>query len=154
MLIPQKKKSAWLSPFEQLQSLKAAQPDSKVDIITHKQMRWRGHLRPSPLSKQYEIAIRYSSSKCFPCVFVLNPKLQQFNGQPIPHRYGDGSLCLFRPSKKEWNGTMRISDTILPWASLWLYYYEIWLATGEWLGGGEHPTTEAEKQASLNSQSN
>jgi len=22
---------------------------------------------------------------------------------------------------------------------LWLFYYEIWLATGEWCGGGVHP---------------
>jgi len=23
---------------------------------------------------------------------------------------------------------------------LWLYYYEVWHLTDEWLGGGEHPT--------------
>jgi len=34
---------------------------------------------------------------------------------------------------------MSLADTILPWASLWFFYYEIWLATGEWVGGGEHP---------------
>ncbi len=34
---------------------------------------------------------------------------------------------------------MTLADTILPWASLWLFYYEVWLATGEWVGGGEHP---------------
>jgi hypothetical protein len=22
---------------------------------------------------------------------------------------------------------------------LWLYYYEVWLVTAIWLGGGEHP---------------
>ena len=34
---------------------------------------------------------------------------------------------------------MWIADTILPWTSLWLYFYELWHATGQWLGGGEHP---------------
>lgn len=34
---------------------------------------------------------------------------------------------------------MRIANTILPWTSLWLYYYEIWLGTGKWEGGGDHP---------------
>ena len=29
-----------------------------------------------------------------------------------------------------------ISDTIIPWVADWLLYYELWLATGEWLGGG------------------
>jgi len=28
--------------------------------------------------------------------------------------------------------------TILPWTSLWLHFYEIWLVTGVWHGGGEH----------------
>ncbi|MGH8092034.1 MAG: hypothetical protein ACREIF_00990 [Chthoniobacterales bacterium] len=31
---------------------------------------------------------------------------------------------------------MRLADTIVPWTSRWLYFYEIWLATGEWMGGG------------------
>jgi hypothetical protein len=34
---------------------------------------------------------------------------------------------------------MKISDTIVPWAVLWLYYFEDWLATDEWKGGGKHP---------------
>jgi hypothetical protein len=34
---------------------------------------------------------------------------------------------------------MYIADTIVPWAALWLVFYEYWLATGLWLGGGEHP---------------
>ena len=31
---------------------------------------------------------------------------------------------------------MSISSTIIPWTSEWLYYYEIWLINGDWLGGG------------------
>src|SRR5438034_3968094 len=27
-----------------------------------------------------------------------------------------------------------------PVACLWLYYYEVWHTTGEWLGGGLHPS--------------
>jgi hypothetical protein len=34
---------------------------------------------------------------------------------------------------------MFLADTILPWAVEWLAYYEIWLATGVWYGGGEWP---------------
>ncbi len=36
-----------------------------------------------------------------------------------------------------------ISRTIIPWAIEWLYYYEIWCVTGEWQGGGAHPTAKA-----------
>ena len=35
-----------------------------------------------------------------------------------------------------------ISETIMPWLALWLFHYEAWHATGEWLGGGQEPTTK------------
>lgn len=31
---------------------------------------------------------------------------------------------------------MYISETTVPWLSLWLLHYEAWHAIGEWLGGG------------------
>jgi transposase InsO family protein len=34
---------------------------------------------------------------------------------------------------------MRLDQTIVPWTSLWLFYFEDWLSEGEWRGGGEHP---------------
>jgi len=36
---------------------------------------------------------------------------------------------------------MAIADTIIAWASEWLFFYELWLATGEWHGGGHDPTS-------------
>jgi hypothetical protein len=36
----------------------------------------------------------------------------------IPHMYGQKTLCLYRPSKNEWDSTMSLADTIQPWASL------------------------------------
>lgn len=54
--------------------------------------------------------------------------------------YQQKTLCLFNPTKGDWNSRMRIDSTILPWATLWLYFYEVWHATGAWLGGGDHPS--------------
>lgn len=35
---------------------------------------------------------------------------------------------------------MLLVDTILPWTSQWLLYYELWLITGHWMGSGhDHP---------------
>ena len=34
---------------------------------------------------------------------------------------------------------MRLFDTLIPWTAEWLWYFEDWLATGVWSGGGEHP---------------
>jgi hypothetical protein len=42
---------------------------------------------------------------------------------------------------------MFIDKTIVPWCYLWLFYFEDWLATGEWKGGGIHPETPDGKDA-------
>jgi hypothetical protein len=34
---------------------------------------------------------------------------------------------------------MRIDLTIVPWAMLWLFYFEEWLSSSDWKGGGVHP---------------
>jgi hypothetical protein len=39
----------------------------------------------------------------------------------------------------EWEPTLLLSRTVVPWAVLWFYYFEIWLVTGEWPGNGAHP---------------
>jgi hypothetical protein len=40
---------------------------------------------------------------------------------------------------------MLYTETIVPWISEWLMYYELWLSTGEWLGGGIHPQKKNEQ---------
>jgi hypothetical protein len=98
--------------------------------------RWSGPIRPTDVSATYIVTILYRLSR-HPRVFVTAPQLESRLDAEIPHRHGDGSLCLHLPD--EWNSTMSIAETIVPWAALWLYHYEMWHATGEWLGGGAHP---------------
>lgn len=72
---------------------------------------------------------------------MIEPKIKKYrNGVKVPHLYNDGSLCLFYPKNDEWNYKQLWLETLIPWTSLWLFYYEIWIETGEWLGGGIHPT--------------
>lgn len=72
-------------------------------------------------------------------IFVVNPKIELYeNNRRVPHMYSDGSLCLYYPKYNEWNYTDSWAETLIPWTSLWLFYYEIWIETGEWLGGGIH----------------
>ena len=73
-------------------------------------------------------------------MFVLNPPLMTRPAEEIPHRFHDGSLCLHYHG--EWSSRHSIAATTVPWTVTWLYYYELWLATGEWLGGGIHPEPE------------
>jgi hypothetical protein len=76
-----------------------------------------------------------------PNVFVMDPELSALaGGRPLPHVYRDPlRLCLTLPGTREWTGTMRIDQTFVPWATTWLYYFEDWLITDEWKGGGKHP---------------
>jgi hypothetical protein len=77
-----------------------------------------------------------------PAVRVLDPVLQpRPDADALPHIYAEGDLCLFAPG--EWNSSMAIGRTIIPWASEWLLHYEIWHAAGEWTGGGRHPSPAA-----------
>ena len=70
--------------------------------------------------------------------YIYNNIKYVVDGKLVPHVYRDHSLCLFYPRYQEWDYKASWAETIIPWTSLWLYYYEIWLQTGEWLGGGIH----------------
>jgi hypothetical protein len=97
---------------------------------------WVGKVQPSALSSSYIVMIR-ARMGWNPEVRVLSPELLVREGaKSLPHVYGDGSLCLHTPG--EWQPSQFIADVVVPWISSWLYFYEVWLATGSWLGGGTH----------------
>jgi hypothetical protein len=100
---------------------------------------WRGELQPREMSAVYMLEIRYRLGKV-PLVRVLSPPL----ARKPPHVYSDGTLCLYWPKEWGWRGTYLIAETILPWAALWLYYYELWLDTGKWLGPSSHDQISAQ----------
>jgi len=109
---------------------------------------WIGNIQPTHLSKSYRVRIRYSLYHA-PDVHVLKPQLtDRSNDAPVPHTYPGQRLCLYHPLKKEWNHYKYIAITIVPWISLWLFYYELWQVTGEWMGGGEHPNLTRRKHRS------
>jgi hypothetical protein len=100
-------------------------------------IRWIGDLQPSPLSDSYTVQIDYRPP-ARPTVSVLRPKLvSRKPAERIPHTFPDGTICLHLPG--EWTSTMPIADTIVPWMSLWLLHYEIWITLGTWMGGGHEP---------------
>ena len=100
---------------------------------------WTGQLQPCDLSRIYTVQITYALGR-YPAVRVLAPKLQAAENGFLPHTYDNGTLCLYDAG--QWNATMLIVDTIVPWAAEWLLHYEIWLATGEW-SGDHDPGTRA-----------
>ena len=112
-------------------------------------MDWMGVIVPTAVSPQYVVNVVYRAGR-HPETYVRKPILACRAGQGLPHVYSqkEQKLCLFVPAGgKEWNSSMSIASTIVPWASEWLFFYEVWLATGRWLGGGVHlgsPKTETD----------
>lgn len=101
---------------------------------------WIGFIQPTIRSDTYKIKVKYFLGDV-PKVWVLSPQLvSRSDKEGIPHVYPGKRLCLYLPTANDWNKNMLIAETIIPWTSLWLYHYEIWHATGEWLGGGVHPS--------------
>lgn len=98
---------------------------------------WIGSLQPTPMSDSYSVRVRLLVGMN-PEVRVIAPELRIRNGfQSLPHINPDGSLCLNLLG--EWQPWMFLANTTLPWTSSWLYFYEVWQATGAWVGGGTHP---------------
>lgn len=106
-------------------------------LIRHSELVWQGQLAPTPMSRTYHVELRYKMN-LFPTVKVVSPKLETRAGERLPHLYRNGDLCLFYPRAKEWHSGLLLARTIVPWASEWLFHYEIWLSTGRWCGGGYH----------------
>jgi hypothetical protein len=98
----------------------------------------KGAIQPSPVNGIYHVRVEYGRVGT-PKVYVEDPPLRSRRpDELIPHTYPGPRPCLYLPGIGEWRPDRRIADTIIPWLSLWLAYYEIWHVTGQWLGGGVH----------------
>lgn len=122
-------------------------PESEA-VIKEGMLVWYGKVKPTAVSEEYTLKLEYKMGK-YPKVWLMNANIESGQGSDIPHHYHVDEkektveLCLFKPKFKEWMKHYPISKTIIPWAIEWLYYYEIWCITGEWQGGGAHPTPKA-----------
>jgi len=134
-------RSPKLSVAQQFVNLRANPISSGTGTISQKGLVWRCLLSPTPLSRVYSVRIEYGRGKQ-PEVIVETPDLRAVAvGRRVPHVYSEDpmSLCLYRPKRGQWVPSMLLDRTVVPWAVTWLFYFEEWLRTGEWRGGGEHP---------------
>lgn len=138
--IKKKKKSLGIPSFLHLRKIKKVFPNAKVSKKSWDSFEVVLEIQPTPLSEFYNVKICYIKGRLVK-VFVIDKKLQiAKNRKKLPHVYNTErqQLCLYSPSKKEWVSSKYISETIIPWASEWLYYYELWLPEGKWYGGGHN----------------
>lgn len=123
-------------------------PDSTISRNGDLELMWTGSVTPSPLSATYKLHLHYQKGKGVK-IYVLEPKPLPLapNKVALPHVYNtaEQELCLYYPKIREWTPEMLYARTLIPWACEWLLHYEIWVATGEWKGGGiEHDTSKQE----------
>src|SRR6266567_3004201 len=72
-----------------------------------------------------------------PVLTVLSPRLVPPEGMKLKHVFaGDHPWVRMH---HDWNPSMSIATTIVPWLSESLLHYEVYRATGKWTGGGHEP---------------
>ncbi|WP_017496087.1 hypothetical protein [Flavobacterium sp. WG21] len=124
------------------QLLKIKETFPNIEVVKEKgnSFEIKFKLQPTTLSQFYDIKLTYDKFIGVK-VYVLSENLIiAKNRTKLPHVYSskDQRLCLYSPSKNEWTKEKLIVSTIIPWISKWLFFYEIWLIDGEWLGGGHN----------------
>lgn len=127
-----------------MQAFNLKQRFSESDCrLDHHKLVWQGKIQPTPLSRLYSIKVICRDLYSRPKVILHGNNIMGIERQDFPHHFAinkekmEVELCLHMPY--EFNHTQLISDTIILWAQEWLFFYEIWLATGEWRGGGHTP---------------
>ena len=129
------RRSTALTVAQQAFTLKELFPNVHAKLKPGR-LTWVGDIQPTALSRVYTIQVAYQAGGV-PAVKVLKPQLEPRPDAKLPHLYDNGALCLYEAG--EWDPSMSIANTILPWTSEWLIHYEIWRATGVWYGGGGSP---------------
>lgn len=119
-------------------------PGSRVELRGGRELIFYFSVSPGHYSRFYQCTLHIKNGDPFPTLIVRSPNLQELSGDRfIPHTYpyeGKGTnLCLWWPSGQEWNPHMKLRETYIAWTVEWLGYFEDWLATGIWEGGGMHP---------------
>ena len=129
-----KKKKA--NPLVQIGAMK-----SKFSQFQHKQkdgnIIFTGNLFIKSELPIYNVSIEYRGN-LRPVVKVNSPALVEDS----PHLHSDNSLCLYHPNNFKWSSDKLIAKEIMQWTIAWIYFYEYWLQTGEWIGPEASHNTE------------
>lgn len=137
-----------LTPAQQFQFLARNPVCRGLGAITATGLSWTFYVQPTPIHREYLARIEYDKGQT-PRVLIKDPVLEHLAaGRTIPHIYRNPTrLCLYLPVTDEWHGYMRIDQTFVPWASTWLFYFEEWLSSDDWKGGGQHPGADESELA-------
>jgi len=130
-----------LEPTVQRLRLLRAKPGSE-GTVKRGHLTWRGTFQPTSASAVYTVEIQHTVG-LRPDIRVIDPPLEGRPGEALPHVFPGDLLCVYRGD--QWTANRPLT-AILPWITEWLFYYELWLATGQWYGGG-HVVRTGKKDA-------
>jgi hypothetical protein len=115
-------------------AMRAKYPQFNYRYEKNGDITFKGVLKVKPEIPDYHIKIVYRPGGS-PQIFVLKP----VPVDDAPHIYrNSGSLCLYHPADYHWEARKLIADDIMGWTAGWIYFYEYWLQTGEWIGPAAH----------------
>lgn len=94
-------------------------------------------LHPTENSREYIIRIRYEGHGR-PQAWLIDSPLKLVEGKKPHHIYGENQcgqteLCVFKWDLDKWDSQKSLATVFVPWVITWLYAYEIWQITGEWI---------------------
>lgn len=124
--------------------LRMCYPESSGTIVRGGRLVWQTTIKPSAISDDYLISIEAKPRK-FPTVWASEGAISRCaNLSAVPHKFEFDPdtprirLCL---QYQDWSSCQLYTETVIPWIMEWLVHFEIWMATGEWHGGGIHPSS-------------
>lgn len=141
-----------------LDLLSLALPGALLSFQAGQGLLYHFSLAPSVFGRVYDCRLHIKPDARMPEVLVLAPDLKALaNGDDLPHIYphdGPGTkLCLWWPRQRDWLPQMKLTETCIPWTAEWLWYFEDWLSTRFWTGGGEHPQPRSKRYGRIKSRS-
>ncbi len=123
-------KNKSFNPEIQIGAMKSRYPEFKAKKLNNGNIEFTGELQVKPELPIYTVSITYRGDSS-PLIKVLNPELVE---EP-PHIYSETrTLCLYKPSNYKWTKDKLIAKDIVSWTAAWIYFYEVWLQSGEWFG--------------------
>ena len=142
---------------EQIAAMRCDWPAFELVMKDGESATWRGAISPTTIA--YTVEVRYRVPLVIENTTVRDAQprvtvdgLASYRWHPAVdelHLYWptdrDESppvLCLFDPYAHpcQWSVERLLAETTLPWTCEWLLFFEGWLVTGTWEGGGRHPT--------------
>ena len=142
---------------QQIDQMSLEWPEWHVTKDSDRSAVWTGILQPH--QRQYAVSIEYTVPLAIQNVSAVWIQPLVSIGQlciwrdtsarlpALPHVYLRHPrtktlgpfLCLFDGRSRQWSSESSIALTTVLWSTLWLSFFEGWLITGHWSGGGVHP---------------